>query len=227
MKIFKKCFFFIFSIFLISNYVFAGLDEDKKINYAIEVLKDIQEIPEAGIPPNLLKNSYGIIIIPGLVKVGFYVGATYGQGILMIKNNNIWSNPCFVKMTGGSFGLQIGAQSTDIILVFKSQKSIDAITKGKITLGADAAVAAGPVGRMVGAGTDIKLQSEIFSYSRSRGLFAGIALEGSAIQIDDNANINFYKKEVSAKDILYKNIVSNPVIVNSLKNQLQKCINIK
>jgi len=227
MKIIKICLFFIFSIFLISNYVFAGLDEDKKINYAIEVLKDIQEIPEAGIPPNLLKNSYGIIIIPGLVKVGFYVGATYGQGILMIKNNNIWSSPCFVKITGGSFGLQIGAQSTDIILVFKSQKSIDAITKGKITLGADAAVAAGPVGRMVGAGTDIKLQSEIFSYSRSRGLFAGIALEGSAIQIDDNANINFYKKEVSAKDILYKNIVSNPVNVNSLKNQLQKCINIK
>lgn len=215
--------FFLF--FLLSNIIFAGIDEEKKINYSIEVLNEIQNIPEKSIPPNLLKNAYGIAIIPGLVKAGFYLGATYGQGILIIKNNNTWSNPCFIKITGASFGLQIGAQSTDVILVFKSKKSIDAITNGKITLGADAGVAAGPVGRMVGAGTDIKLQAEIYSYSRCRGLFAGVAIKGSALQIDNNANENFYNiKDVSPRDILYKKISQVPTIANKLIIQINKLL---
>lgn len=171
----------------------AGNREISKASDAVAVLNEIMSIPEQEIPPILLRNAYGIAIMPGLLKAGFLVGARYGTGILVIhRPDGSWSNPVFVTLTGGSFGLQIGAQSTDVILVFKTMRSVDAITQGKFTLGADASVAAGPIGRHAEAATDVMLGAEIYSYARSRGLFAGVALEGAVLQIDYYANSVFY-----------------------------------
>ncbi|HKK00748.1 MAG TPA: lipid-binding SYLF domain-containing protein [Desulfuromonadales bacterium] len=183
---------------------FAASKQQEKLNASISVLNQVMAIPEKGIPPDLLANAYGIAIIPNVIKVGFILGGRYGTGVLVIRDgDNHWGNPSFITLTGGSLGWQIGAQSTDVILVFKTRRSVEGIIKGKFTLGADAAVAAGPVGRRVEGATDVKLKAEIYSYSRSRGLFAGVSLEGSAIQIDKDANASFYGRSgISAGDIL-------------------------
>ena len=174
--------------------VLAADKIDERMKTATEVLNDIMAIPEDLIPPSLLNNAHGIAVIPGVIKAGFILGGRWGRGVLAVRSEGgSWSNPAFVTLTGGSIGWQIGVQSTDIILVFKSSKNIESLMKGKFTLGADASVAVGPVGRHTEAGTDIKLQSEIYSYSRSRGLFAGVALEGAALQFDYRAIESFYQ----------------------------------
>ncbi len=174
----------------------AGKKETKVVRTAHEVIEEILAIPEKGIPPSLLENAHGIAVIPGVIKVGFVVGGRHGRGVLLIREDRGgFSNPVFVSITGGSVGWQIGAQSTDVILVFKSGKSVEGIMKGKFTLGGDAAVAAGPVGRSAEAATDVQLKAEIYSYSRSRGLFAGISVAGAALQIDDDANAEYYGRE--------------------------------
>lgn len=202
----------------------AGSDEVAKINDSIEVFEQIMSIPEKGVPPSLLNRAQGIAIIPGMIKAGFIIGGRHGSGVIVIRNSEGgWSNPVFITLTGGSVGWQIGAQSTDIILVFKSRKGVDNIMKGKFTLGADAAVAAGPVGRQAEAATDIELKAEIYSYSRSRGLFAGISLEGAGLQIDDDANAAFYSEKVSrSNDIFTTKDIKSPSVVNKLKKVLAK-----
>jgi lipid-binding SYLF domain-containing protein len=181
-------------------------------------------IPEKGIPPTLLNNASGIAIIPGVIKAGFILGGRYGRGVLVIRDKDgSWSNPVFISITGGSIGWQVGVESIDIILVFKSSRSIQGILKGKFTLGADASIAAGPVGRQASASTDILLKSEIYSYSRSRGLFAGLALEGAAIQINYDANEAFYGKEHSLpSDIIDNKALKVPPVVDRLKKALNE-----
>ena len=174
--------------------------EASKLDEATAVLREIMSIPEKEIPPQLFRNAHGIAIIPGLIKAGFFVGGRFGTGVLSVNHGGKWSPPVFIALTGGSFGLQIGAESTDIILVFKTARGIDAIRRGKFTLGADIAVAAGPVGRHAEAATDVELKAEIYSYSRSRGLFGGIALEGAVLQIDRDANISSYGRKGSNPD---------------------------
>ncbi|HEX9024603.1 MAG TPA: lipid-binding SYLF domain-containing protein [Geobacteraceae bacterium] len=198
-------------------------DGTKTVYEAVGVLKEIMAIPEKGIPPALLSNAYGIAIVPGVIKLGFIVGGRYGTGVLAVRGENgAWSSPAFVSLAGGGIGWQIGAQSTDIILVFKSRRSIDGIMKGKFTLGADASVAAGPVGRNLEAATDVKLKSEIYSYSRSRGLFAGISLEGAALEIDKDVNATFYgKKDIRAADILNGKVHSDSAAVRELQKLLR------
>jgi lipid-binding SYLF domain-containing protein len=180
-----------------------AFEETAKINAAAEVMHEIFRIPEQVIPPALLRNAHGIAIIPGIIKAAFFLGGRYGSGVMLVRSGEGgWSNPVFLRLLGGGFGWQIGVQSTDVILVFKSSKSINGITKGKFTLGADASVAAGPVGRSVEAATDMQLKAEIYSYSRNRGLFAGVSLEGAAIQIDNDANAAFYGRQgIRAGDI--------------------------
>ncbi len=169
--------------------------EADKLLSAIDVFHEINRIPDQAVPVNLLADAHGIAIIPGVIKVGFVIGGRHGQGVLSVRNQDgKWSNPCFVSLTGGSVGYQIGAQSTDIVLVFKSRKSVESISYGKFTLGADASVAAGPVGRHAEAGTDVMLKSEIYSYSRNRGLFAGVSIEGAMLQIDHESNAAFYRE---------------------------------
>ncbi|MEA5114201.1 MAG: lipid-binding SYLF domain-containing protein [Geobacteraceae bacterium] len=200
----------------------TAIDETAKINASTEVLQEITSIPE-GISPTLLSNSYGIVIIPGTIKLGFFFGGQYGSGIAMVRNEDgSWSNPSFVYLAGGSFGLQFGAVSSDIILVFKTKKSVVGMAKGNFTLGADAAVAAGPVGRRAVASTDWQLKAEIYSYARSRGLFAGISLDGSVLAIDTGANAAFYGTPgVSASDVFASAPSSSPAVIR-MKSFLTK-----
>ncbi|MEN6475242.1 MAG: lipid-binding SYLF domain-containing protein [Syntrophaceae bacterium] len=178
--------------------------ESIKLRDAAEVLDRIMSIPEQQIPPALLSDARGIAVIPGVIKAGFFVGGSFGRGVMSVRTDSgNFSAPVFITLTAGSLGYQFGAQSTDVILVFKSPRSIDAIRHGKFTLGADAAVAAGPVGRSAEAATDIALKAEIYSYSRSRGLFAGVAFQGAAIQVDIEANNAFYGRDVNT-DALFK-----------------------
>src|SRR5512143_66612 len=195
-----------------------------KIDDAVEVLDQTVSIPETGIPPALLQNADGIAIIPGVIKAGFILGGRYGKGILVVRQEDgSWSNPVFITVAGGSVGWQIGVESIDIILVFKSSRSIEGIMKGKFTLGADASVAAGPVGRQASASTDIMLKAEIYSYSRSRGLFAGLAVDGAGIQINHDANEAFYGKGLALPaDIIGNRNLVVPPAVERLKKMLNE-----
>ena len=202
----------------------AGPDEDAKLSDAIQVLRQIMAIPETGIPPALLGNSQGVAIIPEVVKVGFVIGGRFGKGVVSVKDENgEWSDPCFASITAGSIGWQIGAQSSDLILVFKTRKSVEGMVSGKFTLGADVAVAAGPVGRQAAAATDAEIGAEIYSYSRSRGLFAGVSLEGSALEIDGAANGAFYGEPgISAADIFAGEAAGLPAGAARLKKLLRQ-----
>jgi lipid-binding SYLF domain-containing protein len=171
----------------------AATKQEKRVADATDVLDQFLRIPEQSIPPSLLARAYAVAVVPDVVKVGFGLGARRGKGILVVRNaDNTWSNPVFVTLTGGSLGFQIGAQSSDVILVFKTRKGVENIANGKLTLGADASIAAGPVGRYTAATTDIKFEAEVYSYSRSRGLFAGVALEGAGVTMDKKSNAAFY-----------------------------------
>lgn len=189
----------------------AGTDEDIKMQDVTAVLKDFVDIPENAIPPALLEQAYGIAIIPSVIKLSFVLGGRRGVGVVAVRTENgKWSNPSFLSLTGGSIGWQIGASSTDIILIFKSRRSIDRIARGDITLGGDASVAAGPVGRSASASTNINFSAEVYSYSRSRGLFAGVSLEGAALNIRDQDNAQFYKQpDISALEILGRSSTEN------------------
>jgi lipid-binding SYLF domain-containing protein len=163
-----------------------------------EVLESIQSIPARSIPAALLADAQGIAIIPGVIKAGFIVGGRGGHGVIFSRNpDGTWGMPAFIGIGGASLGLQAGVQSTDVILVFKTRKSLERVVngKGKVTLGADAAIAAGPIGRQAAAGTDGMLRAEIFSYSRSRGLFAGVSFDGAAIVYDHDANQAFMSNQ--------------------------------
>ncbi len=202
----------------------AASEETGKVESANEVMSKIMEIPESAIPPALLANAQGIAIVPGVIKVGFVLGGQYGRGVLVVRRKGgAWSNPVFVTLMSGSIGWQIGAESTDFVIVFKTPRSIEGIMKGKYTLGADAGVAAGPVGRRAKASTDIELKAEIYSYSRSRGLFAGISLEGSSLQIDDKGDAAYYDKEdVRPSEILSGKEVKTPASAEKLLKTLDK-----
>lgn len=172
---------------------FSATKEESRISDATDVVDQLLRIPEQSVPRALLSRAYAVAVIPHVIKIGFGLGARRGKGLLVVRQDDgSWSNPAFVSLTGGSFGFQIGAQSTDIILVFKTRKSVDGISNGKLTLGADASIAAGPVGRHTGVATDLTFKSEVFSYARSRGLFAGIALEGAGVAMDRKANAAYY-----------------------------------
>ncbi len=181
------------SLTLVAGHAVAGPEEDQRARNAVRVLNEIQEIPEQGIPDKLLDEARAVVVIPDTIKAGLVIGGRRGHGLMSVKNaNGSWSQPVFVKITGGSIGFQAGVQSSDVVLVFRNDRSLDNIVNGKFTLGADAGVAAGPVGRNASAATDGQLKAEIWSWSRARGLFAGVALDGAVLQIDDAADLNVY-----------------------------------
>jgi len=167
----------------------AGQVENARAENASRVLTEILRIPEESIPARLLENAQAIAVIPNVIKVGFVAGGRRGRGVIAIRGQDgTWTQPSFITLTGGSFGFQAGVQSADVILVFRSAQGVDSIIKGKFTLGGDASVAAGPVGRSAQASTDERLKAEIYSYSRARGLFAGVALDGTRLAIDNHSN---------------------------------------
>src|SRR5688572_13598018 len=180
----------------------AGPTEDERARNAVRVLADIQRIPESAIPDKLLDDARGIVVVPDTLKMGLVLGGRRGHGLLSVKNpDGTWSNPSYVKLTGGSIGFQAGVQSADVVLVFRSDRGLDSIVNGKVTLGADAGVAAGPVGRNAATATDGQLKAEIWSWSRARGLFAGIALDGAVLSIDDAANEAVYGRDTTPRMI--------------------------
>lgn len=208
--------------FALAGNALAASKEEERVADATDVVDQLLRIPEQSVPPSLLTNAYGIAVIPNVIKAGFVLGVRHGKGVMVVRQSDgSWSNPAFISMTGGSIGWQAGAQSTDIILVFKTRRSVDGITRGKLTLGADASVAAGPVGRHTGVATDIQLQAEVYSYSRSRGLFAGIAIEGAGITIDKRSNAAFYgSSSISAGEIFAASGNLAPPVANEFVQTL-------
>jgi lipid-binding SYLF domain-containing protein len=194
----------IFATIAVVDIANAGAREEGRLLTATEVLQEVQAMPDQRIPDALLSRAYGIAVIPDVTKIAFIFGGRHGNGVLTVRDKltSPWSNPTFVSLTGGSWGFQAGAQSSDIILVFTTKTGIEGIAGGKLTLGADASVATGPVGRQGSAATDMSFNAEIYSYARTRGLFGGIALDGSVFSIDRSANSSFYGKSgVTATDI--------------------------
>ncbi len=179
--------------------------ETDKIKAANKVLVEFSKMKEK-IPQKLFNVTEGIIIVPKLLNAGFVIAGKRGKGIAMVKNaDGTWSDPVFVTITGGSIGFQVGVQSIDLVLIFKNRETLQKIGAGSFTLGGDASVTAGPVGRNSSASTDYKLEAEVYSYSKSKGLFAGISISGSALDIDEKANNNFYEEDIEAKTIFESN----------------------
>jgi lipid-binding SYLF domain-containing protein len=189
----------------------AGSAEDARAQNAIRVLTDIQAIPESAIPDKLFDEARAVVVVPDSIKAGFVIGGRRGRGLLSVKNpDGTWSNPAFVSLTGGSIGLQAGVQSSDIVLVFRSDRGLESIVNGKFTLGADAGVAAGPVGRNASAATDGEMKAEIWSWSRARGLFAGVALDGAVLSIDDAADEAVYGPDTTPRMIFENRAPQRP-----------------
>jgi lipid-binding SYLF domain-containing protein len=178
-------------------------DQAELARDASEVLREITQAPDQGIPSALLREAKGIAVIPGVIKGAFGIGGRWGEGLMAGRSEDgTWGAPSFIEIGGASVGFQIGVSSTDLVLVFTSKDAIDALLDGKVKLGADAEVAAGPVGRSGSVGTDVRFEGPIYSYSRSKGAFAGVSLEGAVITIDDSANQKVYGQNVSGTDIL-------------------------
>jgi len=191
----------ILSLFFVLISAKAGDKETERVHNAANVLKEFGKMKET-IPHQLMEQSEGIVIIPKMINAGFGIGGKRGRGVAMVKlPNGKWSDPVFVTLTGGSFGLQIGVQSVDLILVFHHKGVLTKVENGDFTIGGDISAAAGPVGRSSSASTDYKLEAEVYSYSRSRGLFAGITINGSNLAIDKSAIANFYGDKSTSQEI--------------------------
>ncbi len=173
--------------------VHAQAIEENTVEAAGEVLREVMAIPARCIPQSLLSEAQGVAIIPGMIKGSFVVGVRHGKGVVITRDpSGAWTTPVFITVTGGSIGWQAGVEATDVVVVFRNRGSVDGLLRGKLTLGADASVAAGPVGRDAAVATDARLKAEILSYSRSRGLFAGVAVDGAAILVNHRANAVYY-----------------------------------
>jgi lipid-binding SYLF domain-containing protein len=198
-------------------------DYRERATKAASVLNEIMGIKEDGIPEELMANAKAVAVFPNVVKAALGIGGQHGKGLVSHRmSNGKWSAPAFVDISGGSFGLQIGASSTDLVLVFTSDDGFRGLLSGKVKLGADAAVAAGPVGRKAEVGTDVLLKSPVLAYSRSKGLFAGISLDGSAVTINDSANESVYGKNVTAEQILLRGTVKSNAVVAPFMTTLEK-----
>jgi lipid-binding SYLF domain-containing protein len=201
----------------------AGEAEVQRAENAVRVLREVLQAPDRRVPSDMIANAYAVAVIPDVIKAGFVIGGRHGLGLISVKTDNgIWSNPSFISMSGGSIGFQVGVSSTDVILVFRTQRGVDSIVHGKFTLGADASAAAGPVGRTAQASTDAQLKAEIYSYSRARGLFAGAALDGSVISIDNDANAAVYGEGITPRRIFAGGVSNVPNAVVDFRDRLEE-----
>jgi lipid-binding SYLF domain-containing protein len=197
-------------------------DTAKRMDAAARVLNDIMAAPDKGIPSDLLSKSECVVLVPGVKKAAFILGGKYGRGFMSCRSSNArWSAPAAVRVEGGSVGFQIGGSETDVILLVMNKNAIDKLLSNKFTIGADASAAAGPVGRTTSAMTDAQLHAQILTYSRARGLFAGVSLEGATLRPDDDANKDLYGKAMSNKDIV-RGTVSPPSGAAGLMAELNK-----
>ncbi len=208
---------------LASSPAWAGRKEQKRAETALAVLKQVQSTPDSEIPASLLSKAYAIAVIPEVVKVGLVIGGRRGKGLISVRMaDGTWSNPAFISVTGGSFGFQAGVQSADIILVFRTPRGVDNLVSGKFTLGADASVAAGPLGRQASAATDGDFKAEILAYARTRGLFAGVALDGSVLGLDYDAIERVYGAGTSPRALFEGRVRGAPGFIVEFRDQLEE-----
>lgn len=193
---------------------FAAADRakiDGRLNAAAQVITEIEAAPDQSIPTSILSEATCVAVVPGLKKGAFVFGATYGQGVVTCKTaDGKWSAPAFIQMAGGSWGLQIGGQSTDLVLIAMNQRGMQHLLKSKFKIGGDAAASAGPVGRNAAAATDLTLRSELLTYSRSQGLFAGIDLNGTVVNQNTEDTRTFYGHDIPFQNILNGDTVTPP-----------------
>ena len=197
-------------------------DEARRVQDAATVFGEIMSAEDQAIPRAIMGKAAGIAIFPNTIKAGFIVGGMRGRGIISARNNGVWSAPAFMTLTGGSIGLQIGGQAADLVLVINEGRGLETLVSNQFKLGVDAAVAAGPVGRDAQASTDLQLRAQILSYSRSRGLFAGVTVNGSTIRQDRDANQRFYGKPLDTKQIIFGPAPGSPAPVPAWIEALQK-----
>jgi SH3 domain-containing YSC84-like protein 1 len=210
---------------LLALQTFAQEKEQDRVENAGKVMKEILNAPD-GIPQSVLDKADCVVILPSVLKFAIGFGGSYGRGVMTCRGGKTfhghWGTPTMIALEGGSAGLQLGGNATDFILLLMSPRSATSILSSKVKLGGDATAAAGPVGRTASAETDVTLRAEILSYSRARGLFAGISLNGSTLRPDNGANKNLYGKEVSAKSIVFDKAVPTPACAKGLLATLQK-----
>jgi SH3 domain-containing YSC84-like protein 1 len=200
------------------------LELENRLAECTSVVKDMVEAPDGGIPADLIRRCHAIIVFPALLKAGLGVGGHYGKGVVLRRNDKRgkWGPPAFITLIGGSFGWQIGVQATDMVLLVMSDVSLKSLFQDKFTIGADASVAAGPVGRDASAATDLGLSAGILSYSRAKGIFAGVSVKGSIIEVDWAANEAYYGSDLSIIDIFFKGTGKISPAAKSLANILDR-----
>jgi lipid-binding SYLF domain-containing protein len=190
------------SLTLLPRITLAQQTETDRVIEAARVLEEVLAAPDRGVPEAIIDKAQAVVVIPSTVKGALLIGAQRGKGVMSVKSASGWSAPAFVTLTGGSVGFQIGGQATDIVLVVVNERGIDNLAQNTFKIGGGASVAAGPVGREATASTDYRLQAQILSYSRSRGLFAGVSLAGSTIRADRDANEKIYGVGYSTRNIV-------------------------
>ena len=205
----------------LSTVLGAQGDEARRIRESITILSELIDAADKSIPRSVLQNAEGVAVFPSLLKGGFIVGGQRGRGVISArKKPGDWSSPAFLTITGGSFGAQIGGQSVDLVLIINNQRGLEQLVSNQFKIGADASVAAGPVGRDAAVSTDIQMRAQIFSYSRSRGVFAGVTVNGSTISQDRDANERFYGIAYRTRQIVFDGLGGAPDPVGEWKAAL-------
>ena len=221
----RKYMLIVFCVFFVTS-SFAQEKEDERLKESYTVLKEILGTPDKGIPSDLLAKAVCAVVYPSVKKAAFIVGASYGRGVITCRSGQgfggPWSAPAMFALEGASVGFQIGGEATDFVLLIMNEKGAESVMSSKVKLGADASAAAGPVGRTSSAETDVVMKAEILSWSRAKGLFGGVSLEGSTMRSDDGANKKLYGKELSAKEIVREGRVKTPADGEPLIHLLQQ-----
>ncbi|MBP1598257.1 MAG: hypothetical protein H6Q05_3634 [Acidobacteria bacterium] len=225
----RRLIVFLLSIIILTTF-YETYSQDRseatdRVVTAAVVIKEIMGTPDKSIPQDLLDNCQCVAVIPGMKKGAFIFGGNYGKGVISCRTDGgqgAWSAPSMILMSGGSFGLQIGVQSTDLVLVIMNLRGMESLLDSNFTLGGDASVAAGPVGRNASAKTDALLKAKILAYSRTRGVFAGLSLNGEVVRSDADANFVVYKKQLAPREILFHEMKDVPSDVKIFTDQLAK-----
>jgi len=221
----KRMYLLMFVMALVGLPAYAQKDENNRIRNAGKVMVEILNVPD-DIPAELLEKAECVIVLPSVMKAAFIVGGSYGRGVMSCRSganfNGPWSAPAMMALEGASVGFQIGGQATDFVLLVMNKRGADSILTSQVKLGGDIAAAAGPKGRNAAASTDVTMRAEVLSYSRSRGLFAGVSLEGSTLRPDGDAQARIYGKGVSAKEIVINSSIHAPASAKLLVSTLNK-----
>jgi SH3 domain-containing YSC84-like protein 1 len=194
----------------------------KRLDEAAGVLRELRNVPDKSIPEDLWNRAACVTVIPGLKKAAFGIGGEYGKGVISCRSGQSWTPPVFIELGKGSAGFQIGAEQIDLVLLMMNRTGVEKLLGDKVNLGADASVAAGPIGRAATAGTDARVTAEILAYSRAKGLFAGIDISGGVLRPDKDANTNAYGADVTSRDVLFSNKVSPPAAAQAFLRTLRQ-----